>query len=96
VSATDAHADVASIARGWQLLGSDGEMVGTIDGVGANYFLVRHRTPYAADIYVPMAAISDVDPVAATAVIDVAAYQVGERGWRTPPDDLVGGWEPRE
>ena len=96
MSATDAHADVASIARGWQLLGSDGEMVGTIDGVGANYFLVRQGTLYAADIYVPMAAISDIDTVATAAVVDVAAYQVGDKGWRTPPDDLVGGWEPRE
>ena len=41
MSSTDARFDVATIRTGWQLLGSDGEMVGTIEGVGANYFLVR-------------------------------------------------------
>ena len=55
---------------GWELVGGDGERIATVDEVGPGYVLVRKGVVRRRDIYVPIAAITRVDPDEGTVSIE--------------------------
>lgn len=46
------------VDRGWRVFGSDGHLLGQVDGVFADYLLVRTLGLLPVDLYVPVDAIS--------------------------------------
>jgi uncharacterized protein (TIGR02271 family) len=80
-----------TIYEGSDVLGSDGEKVGTVDGVEETYIIVRKGWFFPTDYYIPVEAISAVtqDQVTLTVTKDEALNQ----GWEAVPDDaVVGGY----
>ena len=86
-------AAIEAIERGWDLVGSDGDKIGTIEGIGPNYFLVRKGLVFTSDVYVPKSAIVRADANYQEAFVDVSSYRIEDLGWTTPPDD---DWQPTE
>jgi uncharacterized protein (TIGR02271 family) len=71
------------IQTGWDVYGSDGEKIGTIDEVGANYVVVQKGFFFPTDIYIPTSAVTSVgeDRVEISATKD----SVEGQGWDQPP-----------
>ena len=47
----------APVQRGWQAFGSEGQLIGRVDAVFADYLLVRTTGLLPVDLYVPMDAL---------------------------------------
>jgi hypothetical protein len=80
--------DPRYITLGMDVVGSDGEPVGTVKEVGAAEILVNR--PLARDVYVPLEAVQAiVDATGGTSVdphvvLTIRADSVGDTGWRHP------------
>jgi uncharacterized protein (TIGR02271 family) len=73
------------IQAGWSVYGRDGDKIGDIEEVGPNYLLVTKGLIFVTDLYVPMSAITDVDPNDGRVHLSVDKSAVGDQGWNEPP-----------
>jgi uncharacterized protein (TIGR02271 family) len=69
------------IRPGWQILGSDGEDVGTIASVEADYFVVSEGFFFPSERYIPAAAVRAVED--GTVFLSVTKDEIDARGWNT-------------
>jgi uncharacterized protein (TIGR02271 family) len=67
---------------GWQIVGSDGENMGTIASIEEDYFVVSEGFFFPSERYIPAAAIRAVEE--GTVLLSVTKDEVDARGWDTP------------
>jgi hypothetical protein len=82
------------IENGFDVHGSDGPKIGRIDELGPGYVVVTNGLFARTELFVPIQAISDVDPHARAVRLTVAADSVDEMRWDEPLVDASadGGW----
>jgi len=73
------------IQPGTNVYGSDGDKVGDVSEVGANYVLVRQGWLFTKDIYIPLSAIVGADDDGIR--LNVTKDQIGDLGWDVMPTD---------
>jgi hypothetical protein len=78
---------MTDLRAGWAVLGNDGRRLGTIKSVGQNYILTS-RPGFAADLYVPVTSIANVDRE--TVHLNITQRDAEQMGWEQEPrhDDL--------
>ena len=73
------------IERGWQVVDRNGDKVGTIEEIGANYFVVSKGLIFTKDVYVPVSRVTETDPGEGTVRLDVDKDKLDGMGWDQPP-----------
>jgi uncharacterized protein (TIGR02271 family) len=73
------------VSSGWDVYGSDGEKIGTVDEVGQDYLLVRKGLIFTTDVYVPHNAITQIDADQTAAFVNVSKDAIDSQGWTEPP-----------
>ena len=73
--------DRAQLHPGMQVVGANGDQVGSIKEIRASDFLVNRRMH--RDVYVPFDAVTSVSQNVVT--LNVVSDQVGNMGWPEPP-----------
>jgi len=68
---------------GQDVIGTDGEKVGEIDGVERDYFVVRKGFFFPQDHYIPMTAVSSYDDD--KVYLNVTKDEALEQDWTNPP-----------
>jgi len=81
---------LSMVSDGWDVYGSEGDKIGSIDEVGPNYILVRKGLIFPKDIYVPHSAVSDVNPDQTAVMLNVPKSGIEELGWGEPPVATAG------
>ena len=82
------------VSAGWDVYGSDDEKIGTVDEVGQDYLLVRKGLIFTTDVYVPHAAITQIDPDQTSVLVNVPKDAIDQQGWNEPPMSTgVGGFQ---
>ncbi len=76
-------AGIENIRVGADVLGSDGEKIGSVTQVARDHVLVEKGMLFTKDLYIPVAAITTVD-ADGRAVLSVAKDQVEDMGWDQP------------
>jgi uncharacterized protein (TIGR02271 family) len=79
------------IQTGWDVIGSDDQTLGSVAEVGPNYVRVEKGLIFVKDIYVPVSAISDVNPAEHAVWLNVPKDQVESMGWDNLPSQ--GSWD---
>jgi hypothetical protein len=69
---------------GWDVVGNDGRLVGTVKGVTQNYILTA-RHGFAADLYVPASFIANVEHE--TIHLNITHDAAEQMGWEQAPRD---------
>jgi len=67
---------------GWTVVGNDGRRLGTINGVGQEFLHVV-RTGFAADLYVPVTSIANVERE--TVHLNITRDAAEQMGWEQAP-----------
>jgi hypothetical protein len=67
---------------GWAVVGNDGRRLGTIKGVGQE-FLLTARAGFAADFYVPVTSIANVERE--TVHLNITRDAAEQSGWEQAP-----------
>ena len=80
--------DRSSVQVGWDVYGSDGEKIGDVGDVGANYLMVTKGFLFTKDIYIPTSAITSIDQD--RVYINVAKGQIDGMGWDQAPAGDTG------
>jgi uncharacterized protein (TIGR02271 family) len=75
------------IEAGWDVYGSDGEKIGSIEEVGRSYLLVVKGLIFTTDLYIPLNAVRELDTAEGRVYLNVAKDEVETRGWTEPPTD---------
>lgn len=73
------------VERGWQAVDRTGGKIGTIEEIGANYFVVSKGLIFTKDIYIPVSRVTATDPGEGMVRIDVDKDQLDGMGWDQPP-----------
>jgi uncharacterized protein (TIGR02271 family) len=81
--------DTWTINGGSDVIGSDGEKVGSVDAVEASYIVVKKGWFFPTDYYIPVDAISSVTDE--QVVLNVTRDQALSQGWDTVPGDTGAG-----
>ena len=84
---------MTDLKTGWEVLGNDGQRLGTIKDVGQNYVLTSH-SGLSGDLYVPASAIANV--MDETVHLNLAKHEAEAMGWEQVPrdeDELLTGPE---
>src|SRR5215204_7494450 len=81
--------DSSQIMTGDEVIGSDGDKVGTVAEVQPNYIVVEKGFFFPTDYYIPMSAISSV--AGGQVVLNVAKDAALQSGWDTVPDVVPMG-----
>ncbi len=79
----------SQIMTGDEVIGSDGDKVGTVAEVQPNYIVVEKGFFFPTDYYIPMSAISSV--AGGQVVLNVAKDAALHSGWDTVPDVVPMG-----
>jgi hypothetical protein len=74
-----------SIEVGWQVLGSDGGRIGTVEELGPDYFEVDHGVLFRRAIFVPTAAVTGIESSAGRVHINRRSDEIDGLGWDTAP-----------
>jgi uncharacterized protein (TIGR02271 family) len=80
-------ARLESIQAGWGAYDRSGRRFGDIDEVESTYVHTSKGLIFVHDIYIPMSAITRVDPTEGAVYVDVDEDQIEEMGWDSPPVD---------
>jgi hypothetical protein len=80
-----------TVQSGWDVLGSDGESIGSVAEVGANYVRVEKGFIFVKDIYIPVSAISQIDQGDEAVWLNVPKDDVESMGWDNLPSE--GSWD---
>ncbi|MEJ7652854.1 MAG: DUF2382 domain-containing protein [Chloroflexia bacterium] len=84
--------DLTQIRRGTNVYGSDGEKVGDVEEVSANYILVQKGMIFQKEFYIPADSITSVDDDGV--YLSVSKDQIGDMGWDQPPTRDTGYASP--
>jgi len=79
---------MSDLKAGWAVVANDGHRLGTVHDVGQNYVLTSRGL--SADLYVPAAAIANVEDD--VVFLNVSKSAAEEMGWEVPPrnpDELL-------
>ena len=79
--------------EGDDVLGSDGEKVGSVHSIGSNYLVVEKGFFFPTDYYVPFSAVSTYDDADGKVYLNVSKADAMNSGWDTQPGegDMLGG-----
>jgi hypothetical protein len=82
------------IAQDWEVYGADGQLVGHVNEVHANYVWVQKGLLFPQDMYIPETAFDRVEP--GRLLLKVTTEEVMAAGWHTLPEAInanspVGG-----
>ena len=80
-----------TVQTGWDVLGSDGESIGNVAEVGANYVRVEKGLIFVKDIYIPVSAISQIDPADEALWLNIPKDDIESMGWDNLPSE--GSWD---
>jgi uncharacterized protein (TIGR02271 family) len=69
------------IRPSWQIVGSDGENIGTVASVEEDYFIVSEGFFFPSERYIPAAAVRAVEE--GTVLLSVTKGEIDARGWNT-------------
>jgi uncharacterized protein (TIGR02271 family) len=88
---TDMDRDMTNAVprSGMDVIGADGEKIGEVDAVEADYFVVRKGFFFPEDHYIPFSAISSYDADNRVS-LSVTRDQALEQDWATPPITTTG------
>lgn len=75
-----------NIVGGSDVVGSDGEKLGTVDRIEGQYVVAKKGFIFPTDYYIPSDAIQSVTDDVVT--LTLSKDTVLEQGWETTPDDL--------
>jgi hypothetical protein len=89
-----------SIRRGWQAVDRSGDKIGTVEEIGAAYFVVSKGVIFPRDIYVPVGRVLGTDSAEGVVRLDIDKDRVSAMGWdhapldalSTPAADRVMSW----
>lgn len=84
----DADQNTLSVYEGMDVVGSDGEKLGSVDRVEGNYVVAKKGFFFPTDYYVPANAIASVDED--RVLLSVPKETVLDQGWDAPPFDRDG------
>jgi uncharacterized protein (TIGR02271 family) len=73
------------IEQGWKAVDRNGEEIGTVEEIGANYFTLTKGLIFKKDIYIPLSAVAGADGDQRVMRVDVDKDQVDSMGWDQPP-----------
>jgi uncharacterized protein (TIGR02271 family) len=76
-----------AVRPGWAVIGSDGEKIGDVTEVRSSYLLLQKGLIFVKDIYVPMAAVQDVELDGERVMVDATKDGIEDKGWDEPPAD---------
>jgi uncharacterized protein (TIGR02271 family) len=87
--------DVGRIHEGWNAYDAKHEHIGDAIEVGTDYVLVQKGLFFPKDLYIPLSAVTSVDPANATFFVDVTKETVDMLGWDSPPatSSKRAGWD---
>jgi hypothetical protein len=71
------------VVNGMTVLDVNGEKPGKVTGASADYFTLEKGMIFTHDYYVPMSAVSRIDPDGV--YLNVAKDDIKNRGWENPP-----------
>jgi uncharacterized protein (TIGR02271 family) len=72
--------------EGDDVIAADGEKLGSIQNIGANYFLVEKGFFFVTDYYVPFSAVSTYDMDAGKVYLSVTKDEALSSGWDVAPE----------
>ncbi len=75
---------VSDFQPGWAVVGNDDRRIGTVKHVGNSYIAVS-RSAFAADMYVPVTAIANVENQ--TIHLNLTQPDADQMGWEQEPRD---------
>ena len=83
------------IEQGWQAVDRNGEEIGTVEEVGANYFVLTKGLIFKKDVYIPLSAVAGADGDGRVMRVDVDKDQIDTMGWDQPPVETgtAGGFD---
>jgi uncharacterized protein (TIGR02271 family) len=70
------------IRPGWQIVGSDGENIGTVASVEEDHFVLSEGFFFPSERYIPAMAVRAVEE--GTVLLSVTKDEIDARGWNTP------------
>ena len=73
--------------EGDDVLGSDGEKVGSVHSIGSNYLVVEKGFFFPTDYYVPFSAVSTYDDADGKVYLNVSKSDALNSGWDTQPGE---------
>jgi len=73
--------------EGDDVLGSDGEKVGSVHSIGSNYLVVEKGFFFPTDYYVPFNAVASYDDADGKVYLNVSKSDALNSGWDTQPGD---------
>jgi hypothetical protein len=73
---------MADIKHGWAIVCNDGQVFGSVHGVGQNY-VVASRGVFAAHLYIPASAIAVVEREVVR--LNLAKHDAEQMGWEEKP-----------
>lgn len=75
--------DRTAIETGWDVYGSDGGHIGSVNEVGDDYILVQKGIIFVHDLFIPVSAIERVE--GDSVYLQITKGDVENRGWDQPP-----------
>jgi len=78
-----ADGSVWEIDDGWDVLGVDGEKVGTISDIEPDYIVVSRGFLFSTERFIPVDAITNVEP--GRVYLNVSRREIDQNGWTSPP-----------
>jgi len=75
--------DRTAIETGWDVYGSDGSHIGSVNEVGEDYILVQKGLIFVHDLFIPVSAIERVE--GESVYLQITKRDVETRGWDQPP-----------
>ena len=74
----------AQVARGWKVVGSDGENIGEVEETREDHLVVTRGMLLKHHLYIPIDRMTQVGD--GKVVVNITAGNVEEEGWRYPPN----------
>jgi hypothetical protein len=77
----------AAIEQDWEVIGSDGQLIGHVNEVHTNYIWVQKGLLFPTDMYIPDTAFDRMEP--GRVFLTVTAVEVVAAGWETLPEAIT-------
>lgn len=79
----------AEIEQNWEVYGADGQLVGHVNEVHANYVWVQKGLLFPQDMYIPTTACARIEP--GRVDLNVTTQEVIAAGWHCLPEVISAG-----
>lgn len=80
----DAPVQTAVIQQNWEVYGADGQLVGHVNEVHANYVWVQKGLLFPQDMYIPSTACASI--ASGRVLLSVTTEEIMSAGWDQLPD----------